>query len=502
MRPCLNALHLVAAILLSKSFYMSAPTSPILAEIPKVKKTVLSRDTSPFRNFATVWAIATLFHMAHSGVFDTRLNFALLTLSAIYVIFRPSMSGFLVLVMLQLLDVAVQMPNPTNHWIFTAFVNLTILQSVLWCIIRNKSFEVDEMEVYNTFAPIVRWEVMILYFWAVFHKLNFDFFSPEASCASTLLEAQRLGPLLTYFPQFLSLNPYFTILVELAIPVMLFFPRTRHLGIIVGLFFHLILSYSTYNAFFDFTSMVIAAYFLFAHSEFHRRADQWRNQLRERIKSILSGYSFSRLIGICMGAVFLMGVVAVLNKKLYTFKEFHLYFFWTLYAVIIAYVLVRFLFNTKATYGSAFALKSKWFLILPVIVFLNGASPYLGLKTENSYSMFSNLRTEGAVSNHFIIPASAQIFDFQSNLVEIISTTDERLERLVERGEMMVLFEFKRYLMKYDVDEVVYRLNGKLDVYRKGETPLAGLLEPDAAILYRIMRFRNVSMDDQQPCAH
>src|SRR5690606_38333670 len=135
--------------------------------------------------------------------------------------------------------------------------------------------------------------------------------------------------------------------------------------------------------------------------------------------------------------------------------------------------------------ANAFVFRSKWFIVLPVIVFLNGASPYLGLKTENSYSMFSNLRTEGGETNHYLVPASVQIFDYQANLVEIVSSTDESLQRLVEANELMVLFEFKRYLRKYDVEEVVYRLNGKLDVYRKAETQMAGVLAPEPALLYR-----------------
>ena len=424
----------------------------------------LKKDSSPFRNFAIVWAIATLFHMAHSGVFDTRLNFALLSIAALYVLFKPSLRGFIALILLQLLDVLVQMPNATNHWVFTAFVNLTILQSVIYCVYKKKSFQIDEMEVYDTFAPAARVEVMILYFWAVFHKLNSGFFSPEVSCATTLLEAQHLDSLILFFPQIVSFNPYFTILVELAIPILLFFNRTRNIGIITGLFFHLVLSYSSYNAFFDFTSMVVAAYILFTDREFNQRANEWRKTSRLRIKSFFNSYSLTRLAVVFITVAVLMGLIALLNKRLHTFHQFHLHFFWSIYAVVLSYVMVRFLLlNKKSIFRhNPFTLTSRWFLILPIIVFLNGVCPYVGLKTENSYSMFSNLRTEGGVTNHYVVPASAQVFGFQSNLIEIVSTSDEKLRRLAEQDQLMVLFEFKRYLKKYEVDEVVYRLNVNL----------------------------------------
>src|SRR5687767_1233657 len=72
-----------------------------------------------FKIFCALWAIATLFHMAHSSVFDAQLNLALLTLASFYAIFRPSLTSFIVLITLQIFDAAFRMPFTTNHWIFT-----------------------------------------------------------------------------------------------------------------------------------------------------------------------------------------------------------------------------------------------------------------------------------------------------------------------------------------------------------------------------------------------
>src|SRR5687768_2711729 len=55
-----------------------------------------------FKIFCVLWAIATLFHMAHSSVFDAQLNLALLTLASFYAIFRPSLASFVVLITLQI----------------------------------------------------------------------------------------------------------------------------------------------------------------------------------------------------------------------------------------------------------------------------------------------------------------------------------------------------------------------------------------------------------------
>ena len=221
-----------------------------------------------FKIFSVLWAIAALFHMAHSGVFDIKLNYTLLSLAAIFVILRPgNLMGFLFFIALQLYSVFNMMPRVSNHWIFTAFVNLTILHALLYLIIKNRSFQVNPGEWLKMFAPAVRLEVVILYFYAVFQKLNSSFFSPDVSCATDLLNAQ-LPSFITVPPEIIAFNAYFTLLIEGAIPVLLLFKRTRHWGILFGVVFHCILAYSNYNAYYDFSSMVFAAYFLFASPKF------------------------------------------------------------------------------------------------------------------------------------------------------------------------------------------------------------------------------------------
>jgi NADH:ubiquinone oxidoreductase subunit 6 (subunit J) len=55
-------------------------------------------------------------------------------------------------------------------------------------------------------------------------------------------------------------------------------------------------------------------------------------------------------------------------------------------------------------------------LLIPALLFANGLMPYLGLKTETSFAMYSNLRTEGGYSNHWLMPASLQVWDYQRDL--------------------------------------------------------------------------------------
>ena len=90
----------------------------------------------------------------------------------------------------------------------------------------------------------------------------------------------------------------------------------------------------------------------------------------------------------------------------------------------------------------AFVLPQPILAVVPLLVFLNGAAPHLGLQTTATWAMFSNLRTEGGRSNHFLIPATAQIFGYQRDVVQIVRSSDEYLQSAARR--YIPYFEVRR----------------------------------------------------------
>jgi hypothetical protein len=461
-----------------------------------------------FKIFSIVWAIATLFHMAHSNLFTAHFHYVLLTLSAIYVIFRPSLAGFLALISLQLVDVFFTMPATSNHWLFTAFVNITVIQALVYIVIKNKTLHVRGDQLYDTFAPVVRIELIILYFYAVFHKINSGFFTPESSCATDLLKAQHIDSIIPLSPAIFAANAYFTLIVEAAIPIFFCFRKTRNWGVLIGLVFHCILSYSSHNAFYDFSSMAFAAYFLFISSGFSSMLLGFRTKVRNLASLIISQERVLRKL-VLLISFWLVGMIAILviTKKLPEAHTFYLHIFWTGYSLLYIYLFGWFMLSRSVEVQSKtafinFSLPHKSFLILPVIVFLNGLSPYLGLKTENSYAMFSNLRTEGNISNHYIIPASFQIFDFQKDIVEIISSSDTTLQARAEENKMMVFFAFKNYVAQVRPERVEYIRNGQRQTFILSEATASNELLNKNSVLKKLFNFRVISKTDPQPCSH
>jgi hypothetical protein len=150
----------------------------------------------------------------------------------------------------------------------------------------------------------------------------------------------------------------------------------------------------------------------------------------------------------------------------------------------------------------SFSIPHLSFAILPVVVFLNGLSPYLGLKTENSYAMFSNLRTEGNISNHYIMPTSFQIFDFQKDMVEIVSSSDPRLQLLANENKLMVFFSFKNYVAQVRPERIEYIRNGQNHTFLLSSTDSGEPLLKSNPILKKLLNFRTISKTEPQPCSH
>jgi len=82
-----------------------------------------------------------------------------------------------------------------------------------------------------------------------------------------------------------------------------------------------------------------------------------------------------------------------------------------------------------------------------ILAMLNGACPYLGLKTQATWSMFSNLHVEGGVSNHLLIPASLQPFGYAHDCVTVVKTNVPALqEQHAMAGGVARLRLFRSYV--------------------------------------------------------
>lgn len=458
-----------------------------------------------FAIFAFLWAAATLFHSMsirdnHDGVLEYALSFA-----AVVVLLRPSsVVRFAALLGVQLLLVAKQMPGATNHWLFTAFVNLTILFALVRLLALHRG-RVSGSALFRSFAPAVRIELLILYFFAVFHKLNTAFLNPEVSCA-----VNHYRSVVSRF-SFLPIAPwaqyaaiYGTFVVEAGIPILLVFRRTRILGVALGMLFHFTLAINPNHRFYNFSAMVLAVYFLFIPYDFvggARRvlADtsvgRWFAShadpagVRGALRAVGIGLAGALIVGYLVG--FDLGDYSSLSERVGgVFRSV-----WVLYGVatIVIFLLVA---RAHDVVGAVRGLDSlrigkPVMALFPALVLLNGLSPYIGLKTESSFSMFSNLTTEDRYSNHLFMPTIMRLNPYADDLVTIEASSQPDVRRRVNSGFAMTYFELVRYTSRTPNMSVTYVRDGERRVVpRVGDDPQ---LSRDFPYLDRkLLKFRSV----------
>jgi len=182
---------------------------------------------------------------------------------------------------------------------------------------------------------------------------------------------------------------------------------------------------------------------------------------------------------------------------------------WWMYGVGVSALLIILALRIKPVWSGMkqfFLPGYRLLMLLPLLVIINGISPYLGLKTQTSWSMFSNLRTEGGKTNHILIRKPFYIADFQNDLVEIVESSDPALQAVKNSGYLIPYFEFRRYMStKKIVDEeefeVIYRRGGiQRSVRAPGDDP--ELFKPYNPLTAKLLYFKPVWNAEGSICQH
>jgi len=145
--------------------------------------------------------------------------------------------------------------------------------------------------------------------------------------------------------------------------------------------------------------------------------------------------------------------------------------------------------------------------LIPLWFFLHCASPYVGLGTGGTIAMFSGLRTEGGISNHYVIQEPIPLFPYQDKVLYIEESHNSNLQRLAETGQGMVMFDFQRHITYRDTLKLplTLRVSGRQYRIENGDDLVAFAREhftKQSWLEKKYMSFRIV--DDPQPsrCRH
>ncbi|GAA5160555.1 hypothetical protein GCM10023321_43480 [Pseudonocardia eucalypti] len=306
---------------------------------------------------------------------------------------------------------AVAWPTAANHKVVSLFIALGFASAALYVWATR-----DRPGTSGSF--LVRWlaasrapvaiTLLVVYAFTVFHKLNTAFLDPAVSCAGHLLGQliKYNGLPITVAPSVVLASAYGTLAVETTILVLLALPRTRRWGLLLGVGFHLVLAPAS---FWDFATMVFALYVLFVptrvFAELAPRSDNVR-------AIALAGFGMHLVVATAVSAV---GAVGFFGVRWHTV----IVLCWYVAVIPMMAQLLRACFADRERW-TGWSPRPGVLLVVPLLVFVTGASPYLGLKTVSNFSMFSNLHTEPGVANHLLPGISAlQVLPYERDPVTI-----------------------------------------------------------------------------------
>ena len=457
---------------------------------------------SAFAVVAFTWAMGGLIHNGSTGdLFRVSIDI-LFTVAAWAVVLKPtSVRRFALMLAALAPSLWAHAPYITNHWTIYAFASAWLALGLGVLAVRDRALP-SGGTLLAYCAPALRIATFIVYFWVVFHKLNSSFFDPELSCAVEMYGwlAGKFG--LPDAPWTAPFAIWGTLLAEGGIPVLLLFRRTRLAGIVGGIGFHALLGI---NGFFNFTAVVTALYALFLDESFGRqlvalREIPWVARFADRT------LAFARHPGALwggsaafVGAMFLPPIMGWDAEQARMICRYSTEGVWLLYTGAIGAVVVLAWWNGRQLMTEvSFRVRGLgWALV--VLFFINGTSPYLGFKTENSFSMFANLRTEGPHWNHYLVPSVVRVLAYQDELVQVVRSSDPGLTRSGDEGREIVFHDFHRHVALRPEISVLYRRGGQLfDVARVADDPVLSVPPP----AWRWLWFRPVTPLDRNYCRH
>lgn len=338
----------------------------------------------------------------------------------------------------QLIAIGLRFPFVADHLVMELFLNLSIVGAFCYLAISNKTARVTTAEIFELFSPVGRWLLIIMYFFGTFHKINPGFMSLQSSCAVPFIAGFPLPDALItqQWAQWAAI--YGTLIVETIAMLLLLSARTKYVGMILGMSFHFVIGISKFGTMAHFSAFAMALHTLFLPSSFGTRI--------ANLPSIPRYLKNAKRLKLITFVIIALQMFFALHLGI-TRQGFLVNSLYALFGLSLLYFVLR--HGQLRPEDAPYRLRSPLTVLnlIPVWFFLHCLSPYIGLGTGGTTAMFSGLRTEGGISNHYIIRKPIRLFPYQDDVVYIDETQNASLRAAMGDGQGIVLFDFQRHFM-------------------------------------------------------
>lgn len=395
-----------------------------------------SKSCPSFSLFSVFFAISILLHgITKYWFFDfSRPDFIALIAAAFALLFFPSSQRLLLVTCVIFLSYAWStLPFGSNHTLMIAVTSIGIVSASAIALLKPPK------DWFSLFAPYGRQLLLILYFFGVFHKLNSDWFNPTYSCASVLWLSFTfpLPDWLTHANWAHNIAIYGTLIIESLILLgLLKGGRFTMISVLCGMAFHGLIGLNTYRDYWAFSAITIALHSLYFPSE---TLSRWKQSFISRLLGI-------RTVKLTM-VITTLTLFLVLLYQRFDGNDVAIYLVFTTLLAALALFLLYVAYPISGSHQARAIILSPSVMInlLAALFFLNCCLPYLGLKTQLTLSMFSNLRIEFGQSNHFTFSNPPYLFHALENPVIIHETSYPPLKKIMQQGLVFVERRFQAY---------------------------------------------------------
>lgn len=425
--------------------------------------------------FAALWGMATLFSAVSQttiliGGEGPRMGvlLALVIANAVLLIWRPRQVLFLLSLSLLMATIYIlRMPVSSNNQTIAMFMNSAILVVLLRQIWLQRTTKIELSDAYEQLRPVAKGLLATMYFFGIFHKINTGFLDPTTSCATALyIPLARDFGLDTNLPgRCLAIAS--TFIIEFIAIVCIYVRRYFWIGLALSLPFHYIIPISAYSWYMDFSSLVFALYMLSVPREVALSLYQTTVTIVQKFGAFPTGTSAIALLS----ATFVLGAVVVaiifvaigLPDRSYRILWHSAWLIaWAVIGGAVMVLIIRAaLMELPYSTRHAPARVPAWLYIFPGVLFITCWSPYFGLKTESSIAMFSNLHTEGGVSNHLLFPKPPYLFPYQERTVHMIGSSNPDLLPSGDQGNYLVEHDLALRVLGNPEDWFTYEISGQ-----------------------------------------